>query len=321
VNENTHFFPFAKGIPYKVKNGMYVAPRLDFQYWKEAFENKKAVIICNNGFLENLIATTIAESLREIRPNQEIEWMVNPFYKKLWSINGLGKESAFYIDAEKLKKYPVPLFFNSNNTSVYINSCYNYRTVYTYYGKERYHDQKAVCEQVFRNLMVDWSHLYLPKMRNLRVPDSLERLAASSRFSLSDPYILLIPDVTGMSDHDEQSLDWSLNEIRSFAAMIRNTKYNLVIMSPFPQKYYGIKAFVPPMNVESLLFLMSKSSVILSKEVDFSIGSLLIGNAKTFSLRLKKEFKLEKNKRFLTVENDIVTSKKLSPYYVFQELE
>jgi hypothetical protein len=223
---------------------MYVVPRLEFQYWRDAFENKKAVIINFKGFLENLISTTILEAVREIRPNQELEWMVNPFFKQIWSLNGLGKESSFSIDTKTLEGYPVPLFYNSNNTSVYINSCLNYRNVFTYYGQERYHDQKAASQQIFRNLMVDWSHLYLPKMRNLRLPDSLGKLAASSRFSLNNPFILLIPDATGMSDHDEKSLDWNLNEIRSFAAMVRDTKYNLIILSPYHQKYYGIKAFI-----------------------------------------------------------------------------
>jgi hypothetical protein len=317
----TTFFPFASGVPYQIKGGMYVVPNLDYEHWKYAFENKKSVIICHNGFLENLSATMILESLVSIRPFQKMEWMVNEFFKDIWKLNGLGKETDHIIEQNKLIKYPVPLFFNSSKDIVYLNCLNNYLDVYSLFGEKRYHDKRSAVRQIFQNSLVDWSHLYLPKMRNLICPEYLNKLASSARFNFNNPYILLIPDVTGMSDHDTFSLNWNINDIRSFAAMVRNTNYNLVILSPKPQRYYGIHAFISPCKIDALLFLLSKASVVLSKDVDFLISSLMLGNAKAFSLKIKNEFKIEKNKKFLNVENEVFVSDKLSPYKVFQELE
>ncbi len=314
------YFPFAKGIPYEMKNGIYIEPRLDFNNWHQAFENKKAIIICHKGFLENLFTTSVLEAVKSINPSQAVEWMVNPFFKRVWSLNGLGKESDHVIDEELLTKYPVPLFYNADDTTVYLNICNNYRIVYTFYGQKRYHNHKAATFQLFRNIMIDWNFSYLPKMRNLRLSESLKNEAVRSRFSFEKPYILLIPDVTGLSDHDDFCINWKINEIRSFAAMIRG-KYNLVILSPDPRKYYGIHAFVPKFDIESLIYLLSKASVTLSREVDFAIGSMILGNSLTFSLKNYKEFQLERNKKFLTVENKVITSNALTPYFVFQELE
>lgn len=314
--ERTVYFPFAPGVPYRLKRGIYVVPRLDFKHWNEAINGKTVTTICYGGFLENIMSLTFLEAVNELKPSHELNWICDFRFKDIWKINGLGSEAEYKVAQEQLLGYPVPLFFDANSETAYFNCIDNYINIKTYYGESKYHDKKAICHQVFRNSMVDWSLRYLPKMRNLFLPEGLSHF----KFDFDKRFILLMPDTSGLSSHNVSCLNWKVNEVKSFAAMLQAKGYNLVILTPNTQKYYGIKALVLNTNIDFILFLLEKASIILSKDVDFLIASMLLGNAKVFSIENKNEYKIQKNKKFLCVENEIFTSKELSPYLVFQEL-
>ena len=315
MNENTRtvFFPFAKGIPYKLKNGRYIIPELDLDSWQYAVKDKKIVPICHGGFLEHICATMVVESIAANNPSKKIEWISDKFYEQIWKANGIGKKSDVYLDKGILQQYPAPLFFDADDTIVFSNCLNNYLTVNSIRKSKSYNDSKAATMQIFRNAMVPWRTSYLPKMRNLSKPDLVD-------FDESKPFIVLFPDVTGMSEHDVFGLDWTINDVRSFASMLRNTKYQLVIVSPNTGKYFGLQAKVFSSNINTILYLLSKAEVVLSKEVDFSISSLVLGNVTAFSLKLKGPFDLKKNKKFLQVDNTVFINKSFTPYEVYQEL-
>lgn len=319
ANETIRYFPFAEGLPYFIRNGRSVIPRMDADNWRKAFVGKTAVLSLEGGFIENIFTLSFFEALSQIIPGQKMEWCGDPFYKEACELQGLAKPTE-RISTEDLRRYPVPLFFNADKTAVFMNCLNNYREVYTYYGEFMYNDQRSLLQQIFRNLMIDWSQRYLPMFRKLEVPDRLHKFAKTSGFNMKAPYVLLMPDDTGLSNHDEKCLNWSLNDIRSFAAMLCNSNYNLVILSPSPQKYYGIRAFVPACNLENILYLMLGAKILLSREIDFVLASLLIGNIKAFSLRTNNEFKIEKNKKFICAEQESFIFDKLAPINVYEGL-
>jgi hypothetical protein len=295
---------------------------MDGPNWNKIFDNKKLILVNYGGFFENLCATMILEAISIIRPSYEVEWLVNPFMRDIWKINGLGKESTSEITQEDLNQHPAPVFFNKDQTIVYMNSLYNYRKTYTYLGKSVCPDNRPAVGQAFRNIMIKWDRRYLPKMRNLRRPENLLQLAKMGRFDLNKPYILLCPDTSGLSENPEVGLNWTVNDVKSFAAMVRNTKYNLVIASSFPQKYYGIRALIVSCQIEMMLYLISNCSVILSRDVDFFSSAVLLGKAKVMSLYLKRNaFKVQKMIKYTSANNEYYTKyKKLTPFDVFERL-
>jgi len=230
----------------------------------------------------------------------------------------LANRSDLEIDPDALSKFPVPIFFDKDNT-LFVNCLNNYRKVFSYTGEFRYNDKRALTKQIFQNIMIDWAPKYSVQIRQ-PCPESITKLSKIRKFDPEQPYILLIPDCTGWSDHDACCLNWSMNEIRSFAAMVRRSDYNLVIFSPRPEKYHGIKAFIPPFQLNDLLYLLDHASVVLSREVDFILSTLIIGNARAISLETSNEFKIEKSRKFLKTDNDVRILRDLSPLGAFGEL-
>ena len=318
-NETIRYFPFAEGVPYHILNGRYIIPKMDAQNWHRIFENKTPVLCLNGGFIENLFALSYFEVLNYFYPGKKLEWCGNPVYKKMNELQGLAT-STNRISYEDLVGYPVPMFFNKNKTAVFMNCLNNYCNVYTYQEELKYKDSRAIFRQIFRNIMVNWDVKYLPKLRNLNIPEKLANMAKISHFNLDAPYVLLMPDITGWSDHNVTCLDWTLQDVRSFAAMLSNTGLNLIILTNVPQKYYGMKAFVATLNLENLLYLLQKSKFLLAKEVDFILSSLLLGNSTAFSLKGSGALKISKNQKYLKCDNEIIITDRFGPIDVYKEV-
>lgn len=312
------YFPFAPGLPYKVRRGRYIIPKIDADSWNRIFHNRQVIILSHGGFFETLFSFSMVEAISQLKIKQKIKWFGNDSFDQIRQINGLAKKSDLEIEPEVFSKFPVPIFFDKKD-NLFVNCLNNYRKVFSYVGEFRYNDKRAATQQIFQNMMIDWSPLYFPKLQQ-DCPESLLKLAKLRRVDLERPYILLIPDHTGWSDHEVCCLNWSINEIRSFAAMVRGSDYSLVILSPHPEKYHGIKAFIPPFQLNYLLYLLGHTKVLLAREIDFMLSVLVMGNAKIISLETTDEFKIEKNKKFLKADNDVTVLRDLSPLGAFGEL-
>lgn len=317
--EVIRYFPFSEGLPYHLKNGKYIIPKMDLDNWYKAFEKKIAVLCLGGGFIENLFALSFFEVINYYFPGKKMEWCGNLLYKDLNKFQGLAKEST-RINSDDLIHYPVPLFYNKSKTAVFMNCLNNYRNISTYAGEFSFRDHCSLFKQIFRNLMIDWNVDYFPRLRRLEANAELMKLAKISKFDLVSKYVLLIPDITGWSDYDELCLHWELGETRSFAAMLYGTGYNLVILTPHPQRYYGIKAFIPPLSVENLIYLMKNSRAVLAKEIDFILAALFIGNNFAFSVKTFDEFRVEKNAKYLGISKKFYIDDKLTPMKVYEEL-
>ena len=107
-NETIRYFPFAEGVPYFIRNGRYIIPRLDADNWKRAFAGKAAVLSLDGGFIENIFALSFFEALSHMCPAQKLEWCGNPFYKEACEFQGLAKPTD-RISSDDLRRYPVCL--------------------------------------------------------------------------------------------------------------------------------------------------------------------------------------------------------------------
>lgn len=320
MGRNTKFFPFAQGIPYKLWKCKYIAPKIDYNSWQKAIADKRLILVNYGGFFECLLSTSILEALSILRPNNKLEWITDPFMKDIFLLNGIGKESIINLPKETLRKYPCPLFFNKNNNIVFFNCLNNYIKLFDYRGIYQKNIKVILSKQLFRNSMISWDYKYLPKMKQLNCPQDLGKQAKLYNFKLNKPYILVIPDITGYSEHSIYSLNWNHKDIIELSSMLTNTKYNLIICTQFYKKYHGLRALVVKNTIHNLLYLIKNCSVILSREVDFLLSAMLLGESKIISTKLKKEYSLDQNQKYLEAKNELVIVDKLNPYIVFKNV-
>jgi hypothetical protein len=316
----TKIFPFAEGVPYTLGNSKFIIPELNSDRWHYLFRDRISSLCLQGGFIENLFSLSYFEALNTIYSRHKMEWCGNSLFKKLNDLQGLAKSSK-RISSSVLYQYPVPAFFNKNKTATFMNCLNNYIDVYTYYGEFRYRNDKALLKQLFNNLMIKWDDKYIPQLRRIDLPEKLNKLANTSRFDLRKKFVLLFPDITGWSDHNSISLTWGLNEVRSFNAMLSKTDYNLIIVSPYPQRYYGLGALIVPMAVDNIIYLIKESSFVLSKEPDFVLAGLFVGNTTPCALKLYNECCLIRNKKFVNPGKRIITSNNLTPMEMFEVLK
>lgn len=313
------YFPFASEVPFHLRGRNYIIPKMDADNWNKIFKDKRIVLCLDGGFIENLFTLSYFEVLRYFIKDPKLEWCGSEFYGDISRIYG-SSISDFKISKDILKKYPTPIFFNSKKDVVFINCLNNYMKVNNYFGDFRYNDHKAIFKQLFRNIMVDWNERFIFNLNKLSISKDLFKLKSNMKFDLDKPYILLIPDIVGWSNHEVSCLNWSVQEVKSFAAMLNHTKYNLIILTPFSYKYNGVKALLPKCTIENVLFLLKKSTILLSKEIDFNLASLLVSNNIIFSLKTFKEFNIEKNKKYIDAKNVILTSDKWTPFEVYEKI-
>ena len=312
------YFPFAPGIPYRVRNG-YILPQMDNNSWNKIFKDKESVFIANKGFVEAVYTLPLIEVLNHKSPGTKLKFISGDF-DLVYESQGLAKKTDYSISNEVLNKYPAPVFFNKNKDTAYVNCLNSYINIKDYYGQFKYRDKKAIGGQIFKNIMLDWDNRYTPNLRNLEPSIGMKEFAKARGLNFNHPYILLIPERTKLSKHGASCLGWSVSDVRSFASMISGKGYKLVILTNYPEKYYGINAIISTIKLDFLLYLLVNSNIILSEEVDFLLSALLISNAKIFSKETFDECKIEKNKKFFRAENDICTFKNLSPIDVLGEL-
>jgi len=298
---NIKYFPFAPGLPYQIKNGKYIIPQMDNNHWFKAVAGEEVVVTAYGGLFESLFSLSIFELINKRLPGKKMYWSGNEEFNQLSYLNGLG-QARHFIDQDKLVKYPVPIFFDGDGRS-YFNCLNNYIDVNTYYGEFKFKDKKPLTQQLFNNTMVDWSLQYLPQLRNIKEPAELKEWSLSHHFKSSKPFVLFID--SDWSQHEASCLNWDIKDMRSFSAMLRPTSLSFVVLTKDPQRYPGLKAYMPPFNLDVAMFLTSEASSILSKEIDWLLIAMLISKASVIYDIKNNEFDLEKNKEYLGVSNDI----------------
>lgn len=314
---NIKFFPFAPGIPWKTR-GNYVVPELSTAIWENVLNDKQLVVVAHGGLFESFFSLSIIEAFNIINPGRDVYWTGNSKYESLVYMNGISKLSPVDIEDWRAKDYPVPIFLDKKDYA-YINCLNNY--IMLGLKDSNWNSRASVCQQIFRNSTLSWDSRYIPKIRTLFTSDDLEDWRKRSKFYNNKPYVLIFPDVTGMSMHTTKCLHWGPSEVKALSSLLYSSGYSLVVCTNNPRQYYDNYSYVAPANLDFVLYLISGAKAIISKEIDFLLMGLLLSDAKIISNAFSKKrmFSPSVNKRFLKVNNMTYNTLTLTPTKAYKK--
>ena len=318
------YFPFAPAIPWHIKNGKYIIRKIDGVSWNKALDNKEVVIAGFGGLFESFMSLTILETINNLTPNKKLHWIGDERFNYMIRSNSLANILSIDINEQTLKEYTTPLFMDKNKF-VFFNYLNNYISVFTYHNKFGYHDQRAAIKQIFENSLVDWNLNYVPKMRHQITISEFENWAKRDKFFLNKPFVLIVPSHTGWSNHKNNCLEWTSQQVKSLAAMLHQSGIELVVCTQNESQYYGMKLHLLPMRLDYILHVLPFAKAIMANDIDILLMSLLMSKAKIIALKQDGEFSLTKNKKFVFKDDNgppifIAKPGMLTPFSVFSEI-
>lgn len=317
LKESFRIFPFAPGISWKLKGGKYIVPEMSLPIWQEILKDKTVVVSAFGGLIESFLSFSILETINFISPRTSLLWSGNVIYEDLLKINGLA---SYYssLTQETLLRFPTPIFLDRKD-KVYFNCLNNYLKVYSYYGDLGYFDQRSIVKQICEKNLVPWSLEYLPKIRKLPLSNELNSWAQINKFNLNKPYVLIIPDRTIYTQHNQTGLDWSVSQVKAFGAMLAQSGISLIVLTEQPNKYLDIQLYTLSLKLENFFYLLLKAKAFLSQDIDFLLLAKING-IKLISKPFIKELKLSKVDKFLEKESIDLISKTILPLEAYNHL-
>ncbi len=316
---STKYFPFCPRIPWKVKNGIYVLPELTGTSWKKANEGRYPLIICYGGLIESFLSLSFLELYHFISPSIKMKWSGSERFYPLLKLNKLATPGSI-IDEVILKRFPLPLFMDREKT-LYCNALYNYLKKSPYYGGFEKTRKEPIFQQLLENTTQPWQSDFLPQIRNFtEAKVLLETYAKNKQFSLKLPYICIFPD-REFSMHKQSALKWTDMEIKSLAASAKTLGINTLVVTNRPGRYYNSHVICVPSSLETSLYLITKSKLVLSEEVDWLLIAGMISDATIVHRELNGRFDISRNLEYIRKPADIFSSRNPRPSDVYQLLE
>ena len=68
------YFPFAPGIPWYVKNGKYIKPKVSGSILQHHLKDKDIVVVAFGGLLESFFSLSILETINFNWPGHNLYW-------------------------------------------------------------------------------------------------------------------------------------------------------------------------------------------------------------------------------------------------------
>src|SRR3990167_86537 len=112
MSVNRKYFPFAPGVPWKIKNGKYIVPALSMDAWHRALHGKEIVVVAYGGFIESFVSLCFLEIVNYLSPGKKLFWLGNNRFASLVEVNGLAQICESDVSKETFANYPVPLFMD-----------------------------------------------------------------------------------------------------------------------------------------------------------------------------------------------------------------
>jgi len=302
------YFPFSPGVPWSINKKFLINKVPDF-VWNRFISPRKNIIVSHGGLIESFFSLSIAEVLNFIYPEKQVYWCGNPEYKELINFNGLLKFNDFQISEEISNTYNTPIFFDKEN-NVYFNCLNNYLEKKSYDLKNKKNNKEPILKQIFSNSLIDWSQVYIPKIRKYE-NIKFEKWCAVNKFYKNSTYIIIIPERTRFTKHNVSCLKWSQNRIKALSSILYTYGISTVVFSDNYLKYKNQNNFVAPLSLDILTSMIKDCKLIMSEDIDYLLMSMSLSDAIIVSKNLKNKFSLYDNKDFLGVDSHIVTSKDL----------
>ena len=318
------FFPFAPKVPWKLNYGLYVVPEINYETWQTIISPAETISVVTDhtscGLIEAYFSLSYLEFINKANLGKKLLWAGNDKFNKLLWMNGLAKPSDKSFTKELLKKYPTPIFLDKKH-NIYFNFLNNYIDVYNYCGNFAYVDNKPLLRQMWRNLAIAgvMDDMFIPQLRSFRISAGVEKWVKENNFYINKPYVCIFPDLnSGFSVHGGRMLNWNVQQVRAFSAMLRQAGYSTIIFTNNVRFFTGEN--VAPMDLDFILYFLLKSKAVLSEEVDFLLLSMMLSNAKVIALKKKDHTDILQNAQFLNRSNVIDRTKGLTPAMAFNNL-
>lgn len=315
-------FPFSPGIPWEINKGI-LKPKLSFQILNKTIDDKNIIVACYGGLFEAFLTLYFFEAFNKIWPSKKLIWSGNQLFKELIEANGLAKFSD-EIPKSILSKYPVPLFFDKCNNAIF-NPLNNYMKIKPYYGGLKSFNNNDICfKQIWSNSLLDSKHICSPKFRNDFYDQKFQTSLLLSKFDYNKPYILIV-DETKHSMHSVNCISWNAQQIKSFAAIVSQIGYNVVILTSHTSAYLNNNLnsiFIFDFNLNSFFNLVKKSKLIISKEIDYLLIAQLISDNYLISNNSNKKcFDFNRLNYFLKTKNKVKLLKSVTQNHVIDILK
>lgn len=313
------YFPWAAGLPWKVKRGKYVLPEIPVTLLHSILTEKQLVVCAFGGFLESFYSLSVLEALNVEFPSHKLYWSGNDSYHTLLGANGLALPFA-EIDQKDINRFPTPIFLDKNNRA-YFNCLINYLVKKTYYLTGGYPDGRAAIQQIIEKSTFSHNSNIKPKIRyNDEMGDHTSLFKAHS-VDLSKPFILFIPDHTSCSIHNDSFLNWNKSQNKSFITLATQAGYQVVVLTESPSQYWGINAKIIPFSIELFLTLVPQAKFLISRDVDFPLVSCSISDAAIIANKTVGCFKIDKNSHIIGKDSVIYSDEEFLPLSALQAME
>lgn len=298
------FFPFSPGVKWKMNNHIYISPDVPIISFDYRLKDKNVTVCAYGGFIETFLSLSILEMINHYSNTSNLFWCGYDTYYNLLNLQGIAKPYKGIINKNILKRYPIPLFFDRDDNS-YFNCLNNYLRVTAFNFSNSYKDQRPIIEQVVEKGLFKWNNNFIPKLRNLdNCENVLKKYKGLSKFSIDKPFIILVNDSTGYSNHTFKCIDWNYNQVKSFISMFNNIKMQIVILSN-KQKYFGHNISTFPFNIELFTYLIKNGNYLISRDIDLLLYALMMSNISLISEETFFAQSIIKNAEFLNKNNDI----------------
>lgn len=278
---------------------------MDHEIWKKAVSDRSDVIVCAfGGLFESLMSLSFIEALKINNTSFGVGWVGFNGYRSLSRAQGLSYQCNVDIGKDDVEKYPVPLFFDAENRA-YMNALNNYIETVSWNQMHRFKNKGPLAEQLFANSLVNWTKEYSPKLRRISEMKNYREWRRTYRFD-RNRFVLVILD-SCFSKHDVDCLGWDVRQVRSLAAMMHQFDLPVVVATHNPGRLHGTNVVTAPMDLEVLINLVSKSTVVLSQDWDWLMAAMMISKAAIVGKHTEGPFDLYRNAEFLQSENVILT--------------
>lgn len=302
-------FPFAPGILWKIKNGKYIMPEMDFEVFHKVIKGKDIVVMCFGGIFESYFSLSIVEHLQALNLENKLYWKGSDMFNSLPLIQGIAKIFPYNFTKKLLNKYPAPLFTDNNN-NVYLNCLNDYLIMEGFKGTGHWPTKGCVTEQIFRNSMLAWDK-NIPILRNLN-SETYIKWARLNKFDKRKPYMLIIPEDTIYSSNKFGTLNWNVSQIKQFASMV--TGYlDVVVCTDHKDRFLNSNIYTINQDLKLITELLYNCSFLLSKQIDYNLMSLCMKKGYVLSNMIDKPFDLPSNSKFLNIDKEFYISDNLLP--------
>lgn len=162
----------------------------------------------------------------------------------------------------------------------------NYFNYHTYLGKKIKSNKLNFIDTINKNFMLSKVLDHKIKFRVDVRDKEFESWLKLNKTILSKPYVLFLPDRLTSSLHNSDFINFSPMEIRALASVLNSKGIQVIVMSNDQSKYYGNFKFIK-YSFNRFMHLAESAKVVLSRQPDFSLISLIMYKTNTYSYFLR----------------------------------